>query len=229
MIADNSTLRHNNFFHAYLIISHDDEALDQEIDKIVLENNCDKVDISVIEPSGESGKAGEISIASIRSLLHDISLTPNGKIRIGIIKQADRLNRSSANILLKNLEEPPPNVIFILTAKRANIIPTIQSRCRTVRINSMTKYENDISCKDLASEPLYKVLKKIEEIIKANQTEVLLDSLIREIEAELQNNFTKKSAKLLEEALQSKKMIEGNANKRLVLENLILSLRKYYE
>ncbi len=68
-------------------------------------------------------------------LCHDISLKPfMGGRKIAIILDADYLNEESANALLKTLEEPPPNSVLILIGTSANRqLPTIRSRCQTVR------------------------------------------------------------------------------------------------
>lgn len=60
--------------------------------------------------------------------------------RVVIIDQADYLEESSRNILLKRLEEPSPNLFFILIAENKNrIIQTIKSRCRSYFFNRLKK------------------------------------------------------------------------------------------
>jgi len=50
-----------------------------------------------------------------------------------LIKEADHLNPSSANALLKTLEEPPPGHILVLTVQDpGELLPTLVSRCRKV-------------------------------------------------------------------------------------------------
>ena len=54
-----------------------------------------------------------------------------GNKRVYIIKQADRLNKSAANSILKFLEEPDNNLIAILLADNIyNVLSTIRSRCQ---------------------------------------------------------------------------------------------------
>jgi DNA polymerase III subunit delta' len=54
-----------------------------------------------------------------------------GAWRVVIVDRADELNLSSANALLKSLEEPPPHTIFLLiTSEPGRLLPTIRSRCR---------------------------------------------------------------------------------------------------
>lgn len=83
-----------------------------------------------IEVRGE-GASGEIKIDRIRSVrraVYDTALSAAG--RVVILYGAQKLNQSSANALLKVLEEPPANVLFVLTASSAAaVLPTIRSRC----------------------------------------------------------------------------------------------------
>lgn len=58
-----------------------------------------------------------------------------GRYRVMIIEDADRMSELSSNVLLKALEEPPPRTIWILCAPSdADLLPTIRSRVRTVRL-----------------------------------------------------------------------------------------------
>ena len=75
--------------------------------------------------------ANEIRIASIRQLRKDIYLANDpGTTRVVLILRAHLLNIEAANALLKILEEPPSNTIFLLTTEYADRLPdTIRSRC----------------------------------------------------------------------------------------------------
>lgn len=68
-------------------------------------------------------------------LCYDISRTPFlGHRKVAIIDDADFFNVQGANALLKTLEEPPPDAVLILIAtSAANLLPTIRSRCQTIR------------------------------------------------------------------------------------------------
>ncbi len=68
-------------------------------------------------------------------LCYDISRTPYlGHRKVAVIDDADFLNVQGANALLKTLEEPPPDSVLILIATSAtNLLPTIRSRCQTIR------------------------------------------------------------------------------------------------
>lgn len=86
--------------------------------------------------SGEAGVKKEIAIAQVREMERIAALQPfQGKHRVFIIDGAEYLNEESSNCLLKTLEEPPPNVLFILLAVNENrLLPTIVSRCQRIEL-----------------------------------------------------------------------------------------------
>jgi DNA polymerase III delta prime subunit len=223
-------IKSQNRSHAYLFVCQDKNLLEKYINLFIKESGCLISDVSTIEPTEESGKSGEISVEKVRTFLHDISLSPCGKIRIGVIKNAERLNISSANILLKTLEEPPKNVVIILTVFSPNILPTIKSRCRLIKINTlMTPRSITYSYQEFLDGTLARGFKKIEEIVKANQVEKLLFDLLAQFEEKLVTTLDDQAANILEKIIKSRKHILGNANSRLVLENLILNIKTAYE
>jgi len=59
-------------------------------------------------------------------------------VKVAIVKGFETANQSAANAFLKTLEEPPGNVILILTATTAEtLLPTITSRCRTLGLRPL--------------------------------------------------------------------------------------------
>lgn len=78
--------------------------------------------------------AGRLSIAQVRELGRQLSLTPSmGRHRVAVLSDFDRATPSAANALLKTLEEPPPYAVLILLAPDADsLLPTIVSRCQVV-------------------------------------------------------------------------------------------------
>ena len=80
-----------------------------------------------------------ISIEDVRKLQSYCSLSiADGGKRIIIIDTADDLNKSSSNALLKLLEEPPKNTIFLLISHQPNILlPTIKSRCQKLSFSNL--------------------------------------------------------------------------------------------
>jgi DNA polymerase-3 subunit delta' len=65
-----------------------------------------------------------------------------GKARVFLIEDADKLNDASANALLKVLEEPPhTSHIVLLTSRPAMLLPTIRSRCQMIRFSPLSATE----------------------------------------------------------------------------------------
>lgn len=89
------------------------------------------------------GKAFEtkrnIAVAQIRTMQQRLTTRPTlGNRRAIILNPADDLEKSAANALLKSLEEPPAGTYFVLIAHRpARLLPTIRSRCRTLRFSPL--------------------------------------------------------------------------------------------
>ncbi len=63
-------------------------------------------------------------------------------MRICIVDSIDDLNTNAANALLKTLEEPPANTLFLLTCNQlGRTLPTIRSRCRLLRLGVLSDAE----------------------------------------------------------------------------------------
>lgn len=77
----------------------------------------------------------DIPVDHVRDFIHALSMSSfGGAYKIGIIKQAENLNQSGANALLKTLEEPKERVLIILIVKDIDSLPeTIISRSQYLR------------------------------------------------------------------------------------------------
>lgn len=91
-------------------------------------------EIKVIE------EEGTIKVDEIRQLIKDIQLKPYEGIRkVYIICDADKINIQGQNALLKTLEEPPHYATIILLATRSSrLLPTIVSRCQTIKLSPLS-------------------------------------------------------------------------------------------
>lgn len=78
-----------------------------------------------------------ISIEETREVLSSLALAPlEGKRKIVILYEAEKVKTETATTLLKSIEEPPRNTLFVLiTAYPENILPTILSRCQRVNFS----------------------------------------------------------------------------------------------
>ncbi len=88
-------------------------------------------------PKDNGELARSIVVDQVRGLQRLFSTTASlSPWRIVIIDAADDLERSAANALLKNLEEPPPSSVFFLISHASHrLLPTIRSRCRQLRLS----------------------------------------------------------------------------------------------
>jgi DNA polymerase-3 subunit delta' len=84
--------------------------------------------------------ARSIRIKQIRAMQRRLITRPTlGSRRAIIIDPADDMEKAAANALLKSLEEPPAGTFFLLVTHRpARLLPTIRSRCRTLRFPVLT-------------------------------------------------------------------------------------------
>jgi DNA polymerase III subunit delta' len=89
------------------------------------------------EKTGE--RARSISVDQVRQLGGRFATTPSqSERRIVVIDAADDMERPAANALLKNLEEPPAHTVFLLLSHVAGwLLPTIRSRCTTLRFSQL--------------------------------------------------------------------------------------------
>ena len=149
----------NKLSHAYIIEVNDydsDYLLVEAFVKLILcknnvkkvsDLNCDKCeicrlvdegnypDVLVVEPDGKEIKKGQL--LDLQKEYNNKSMIDSN--RVYIIKEADKLNLSAANSILKFLEEPEDNIVAILLTKnRYQIIDTILSRCQIIALKRKT-------------------------------------------------------------------------------------------
>lgn len=110
-----------------------------EYDNLIDNNNFP--DLISVEPDGK-----EIKVFQIENIIETFSTTSiMGSYSIYIIKEAEKLNLSSANKILKFLEEPEKNIVgFFITSSVSKILPTIKSRCELFKINYMLEDIKDV-------------------------------------------------------------------------------------
>lgn len=99
-------------------------------------DNDNYPDLCVIEPEGKEIKKSQL--VGLQKEFNNKSLLDNK--RIYILKEADKLNESAANTILKFLEEPSDDIVAILvTTNRYKMLETILSRCQVLSIDSNGK------------------------------------------------------------------------------------------
>ncbi len=85
--------------------------------------------------------ASNVSVDDVRRLRSFLSLSAEeGGWRVVIVDSADDMNLNAANALLKSLEEPPPQTVFlIVSSSPGRLLPTIRSRCRLLTLEPLNK------------------------------------------------------------------------------------------
>ena len=140
-------------------------------------------DITVIEPKGVN-----YAVEQFKDLTKEIMLAPfmaNG--RVFIISEAEKLTEKCQNTLLKTLEEPPKNVVFILlSSNTSNLLATVVSRAVSFVCDGSDEEQN-AELKQLAKNILsfaeegkrYEILKALN-TLKGRAEIDLMVSLIKE-------------------------------------------------
>lgn len=84
-------------------------------------------DVHLVAPQG-----AQILVEQVREVRQDAYRSPlEGPVKVFVFEEAERLNPAAANALLKVLEEPPGDVVFVLITGSPDDLPeTIVSRCR---------------------------------------------------------------------------------------------------
>jgi DNA polymerase-3 subunit delta' len=99
--------------------------------------------VVVVEPEGRDIRVGENSDedGTARWMTARAYLTaPEGGWKVIRLEQADRMTEEAADVLLKVLEEPPPQTAFMLSSARPDEIPeTVRSRCHTVTFHPLAE------------------------------------------------------------------------------------------
>ena len=105
------------------------EALDAEDAEEAAEAGTDE---GGGKKSSSKTPSKDIRIEQVRALASFMNVsTHRSGLRIVLLYPAEALNSASANALLKTLEEPPPDTLFLLVTHRIDrLLPTILSRCR---------------------------------------------------------------------------------------------------
>ncbi len=77
-----------------------------------------------------AGRSRTITVDSVRDMVRHLNVAPSvSRYKVAVIHDADRMNASAANTLLKTLEEPPKGTTLLLLSGRPHaLLPTIRSR-----------------------------------------------------------------------------------------------------
>jgi DNA polymerase-3 subunit delta' len=100
-------------------------------------------------------KAASIRIGLTRDLLRELAYKPyEGRRRVIVLRDADRMREDQYSAMLKSLEEPGASTLWVLTTARPQRLPaTIRSRCLKVRFNPLTEEQIEGYLRERAGVP----------------------------------------------------------------------------
>ncbi len=186
----------NKLAHAYLIETNNLEKALIDLKKLIKIINCPEdynptctncnlcnlinlsnlPSLKIISPDGQGIKKNQIE-----ELKQDFSTIPlYSKYNTYIIMNAEKLNSSSANSMLKFVEEPTTGILgFFLTNNKDIIIDTIKSRCQTITLNySLNSLESSLNISNEDYEKYKSIIPKYLNYLKKstleNKKELLL-------------------------------------------------------
>lgn len=215
-------IQNNKLFHAYILFGKNHNLLEEEINYFIKSLNINKIDVSSLESEEP------IKISQVRDFTKKLYIKPfNSNYKIAIIKNVDRITLEAANKLLKIVEEPPKDTIFILTSdKEKNILATIASRCQKIKIFSLegasASDESIDLIKKIISGNLREKFALANDVSQNENILKILDDWLIYFRADM----LQKSSALhnIKEINKSKKILKYNVSKKLLLENLFLEL-----
>ena len=183
-----------------------------------------KIDFSEAAKKDEQGE-----FENIRGMIRWISQKPVAKYRIIILENFERATLTSPHAILKILEEPPKNGIFIFTTKNHyQIIDTILSRMVVFRIFGEKKHisveqkyfdflENDLIAK-------FKFIENLNNEYKKNKDRIIFLSFLKNLIEVLRQT---QKFKFLENIFDTYTAILNNQNPKLSMERLATKIDNF--
>lgn len=182
------------------------------------------IQIIKLEQGAEAGESRtKISVEQIDQILHSVNLPPfEGRYKVFIIDGIEFLSIAAANRLLKTLEEPVGNDIFILlTANEAMILATVISRCQRIELFpvAIAKIEKELISRWQVDQEKARLLSRLSEgrpgwaVTMSLNTNLLqqrnewLDEWLEVLAADLESRFNI-AAKITERYSQNRETIQ---------------------
>jgi len=261
----------NKLAHAFLLETNDVDRCYKDILSLLKQLNCpQQYDVNcsnecnicyliktnnlpslvTIEPDGQNIKKQQIL-----EMMDKFSTKPVfSKYNMYVIKQAERFNSSSANTLLKFLEEPEDNILgFFITTNKENVISTIRSRCQVIgafyEIDETQNYNNEYL--DEVKIYLNSIYKNRDDIVynKSNMSgkykersewEIFFMTMLYYIRGcysgiekykieMIKNSSHEKLVKMVVIIEETLKHLKYNGNIDLILDKFVIEMRDCYE
>jgi len=199
--------------HAYLIVGTDSEELKSNSLKL-----AQKLGAKILEfPLNK--------IADTRELRNITKLSFNTPTAI-LINSIDEATEEAVNAFLKNLEEPPKNIFYILTASNLkSVLPTIISRCEIIKLIAGKGRGEDKNSERFLNISVGEKLALADKIKDREEAKIFVQNLIEVLHFNLLNSTeTKlKMAVDLEVLIKTLNNLKSNGNVSLQLANMVIS------
>jgi len=223
-------------YMTYLIIGNSPENINEKILEIIGKLWEKEITKDVLESQHpdihtiESKNIKSIGIEDIKHLQKEMIFNPYiESVQIALIFDAQKLTTEAQNSFLKTLEESSNSTAYILiTDSEKNLLQTIVSRSSRVYTKETNIKRETQNIPEILKLDLIEAFSQIEKIAKEKDR---TDNLILDLElyyqqlfkeALNQNRQTKQICDNIQEVLKTRKRLEANGNRRLLLENLFL-------
>ena len=184
---------------------------------------------------GDDEKARSIKIEEVRDAVALASFKPyEGKWKVFILMDADRLTVDAQNALLKTLEEPPAQTVFVfLVESKSHLLETIQSRSFEVRLKPRD-FSDSLESGFIAGlwrenwEDILDVFQNQSREDLKNSFDLLMNNLRNELRMSEMSDRNIPAGKIVEAIsviCETKDAVDANANQKLALTRLSIKLR----
>ena len=145
----------------------------QKCDTCISIDNESNMDVVEIDAASRTG------VSDVREIIENINYKPlASKKKIYIIDEVHMLSKAAFNALLKTLEEPPPDVLFIFATTEIEKIPvTILSRCQRFQLRRVGAEKISRHLVDVAKKEGYKIHEESAMLIAQSSEGSVRDSL----------------------------------------------------
>ena len=225
------------------------DVCNKECNVCGLINNDSLPSLITISPDGQSIKKDQIL-----DMMDKFSTKPVfTKYNMYVIREADRFNSSSANTLLKFLEEPEDNILGVfITNNKENVISTIRSRCQIFSCNYGTNIMDSLDEEILTDVKLYlnAIYNNKNDVLynrthmsgyykERNQWEIFFNTMLYYLKdcytsnridrIDMVKEVSKDNLiKMIVEIETILKYIKSNGNIDLILDKFVIEMRNYY-